>query len=793
MKLTAQHISSALNLFHKMKFPIIFIVILVIYCDAKKWLCPVNMDNAKNFRQFHCQEDSNLNRRICYSTDSFIEMILMNNSEVSELKMSQCDSIYVLRCLENYKKLNLLDISYSGYKNLDSFDLNHTHLVILNASNNELNEIPKRFFKNIPEITELDFSHNNLSNIASHCFDGANKLTKIHLANNSIANIEFNDFSQIFEYLDLRNNMLHIFNNQMFDNNRTNLKELHLEGNQMYWLPKMPKTISIYVSWKEYSALSLVHFDDEYHIILNDQIEGILTTQNGYSELHCTQRSFEKLTTFAIKPNQIKNVHDLLQCLEPSLVTLNLGGNFIGEVNSTTFSRFINLRELSLTNTHLKNFDFIILKRQINLTILDISRNNLENVKNVQMLRYFKHLKHFSIAKTQLKTATEIIHSLNSNIKSLDVSDNFVGEVDSNMFGKLSDLGSLILRNTSLKIIDVNPFDQNFGINSLDISYNDLSHLNFSTMARTLGNLQHFHAAGCQINNAIDIFKPFWSRLLTIDLSNNFVGEVTRNTFINTKFFEINLDNTNLSHFEITEHLARTTSLVISHNQLKVINFKIVLKRLKKIYVEDNNLVELVNFNRAQLPKLNTLAIANNNFWCEYLKKLMEQIKLDWPDLQLIDDPLDQKNHEDCHSKIDKQSDSNEMAETIEMVKSDIPFANGSIETMIIGFKSLVIPSVAIITIAGACFACHRCLSRETSINTYDEVPVTHNVEQIEMSTIQSEEDVEHIYAEIGPTTNPNDYAYDHLRFGLDPKPISNYHRYHNLTLLNRETLDITS
>lgn len=380
-------------------------------------------------------------------------------------------------------------------------------------------------------------------------------------------------------------------------------------------------------------------------------MEGVFPTQNGYAKFHCKQNGFPKLAGFYAGQHQIVNIHDMLQCFGSSIQILSLSENDIQYVNLTTFSRFNNLEELYLRNTNIKDFDFNTIKHLNHLKHFDISQNDLKYMKNVPALSSLVGLDYFEIADNQLKNIPETIQHLSSNVKYLDLSGNFIGEINNGMFKKFTNLEWLLLEDTNLRILNLNPFNKSTKIRYLDISYNNGAHINFSLLEEILKNVDIFYAAGCDINNVIDVMKPFWSNFSKIDLSNNFVGEVNIDTFINPRFSALNLANTNLSKFEISGNWSQFVELNISYNHLQELDFKGYSHFLEIVDVQNNDLVYLANFTRSKLPKINSLAISNNNFSCQYLTEFMVIVRSVWPDLKFIGDPFIQKHGENCHRK----------------------------------------------------------------------------------------------------------------------------------------------
>lgn len=88
--------------------------------------------------------------------------------------------------------------------------------------------------------------------------------------------------------------------------------------------------------------------------------------------------------------DEVENPAKFLHCLSPALEKLRLHGRFIGKLDSNTFSRFINLSYLDLSDTHLTDFDLSILENFNQLQLLDVSQNNLKSIGNVTLLNLFK-------------------------------------------------------------------------------------------------------------------------------------------------------------------------------------------------------------------------------------------------------------------------------------------------------------------------------------------------------------------------------------------------------------------
>lgn len=113
-------------------------------------------------------------------------------------------------CQNDEKHAKELNISYSNYGKLDSLKLNSKTLEKINVSHNRIVEIPKNFFKNTPNLIEIDFPYNSLNITDSDIFKWTNKLIKIDLSNNQLKSILNEAFVNLthLKFLDLRNNRI---------------------------------------------------------------------------------------------------------------------------------------------------------------------------------------------------------------------------------------------------------------------------------------------------------------------------------------------------------------------------------------------------------------------------------------------------------------------------------------------------------------------------------------------------------------------------------------------------------
>lgn len=578
-------------------------------------------------------------------------------SGVKRLKFRGCETDSVVNVIKQFPQITELDISYSNYESLSWLNMEMRHLDKLNASHNKLVDVPFGLFTKMPAIKEIDLSYNKFEEIKNTVFFPFGHLSWIHLSNNRISRIARDSFTNLTElaFIDLSNNKIATISGLF--RKCSNLRTIHLEHNPIngfYEIDRPPMWDAIYVSWQDSKH---IHFGapmvKQAHIIVNSGEEGLFKSSAGVFEWHFNEENLKNVETFYAEVNTIENVLSVVQYLGLSLKALHIFGNHIGHIPIDSFQHLSNLQSLILSDVNLAEFDTNLINsnNQPILMALDISSNNLKFINNAPAFVEFKNLKFLNLTGNQITDMPKIIQYLPSSIESMHLCDNFVGEIDATTFSKFKQLSKLNIKNTSLSLLREDPFELFADDLFLDISYNDLSNLNFTLLANTLSRLSSFKVAGCGITNTSEILKLLSPRVSSIDFSDNPFGEINANTFhrINQLSF-LKLRNASLSSFTITDqqHLIK---LDISNNNLK--HLEVLANDAQRIniyhfHVEGNDLTELPEFIR--LNPLRSLAISNNQFSCEYLASIVPQLKRKWSNIRFLGDPWKQKHGENCQS-----------------------------------------------------------------------------------------------------------------------------------------------
>lgn len=561
----------------KMKFSAICSVFLMLLYEANpdasnETTHCYSTESTKNSFEFNFTSADRLFHTSCENSSLWKITQDLNPDEITNVQMHGCEFATISEAISEFSNLNSLDISYSR-SNLSLEESNvikslNAKLLKLNVSHSNLVELPEKFFIKTPNITVIDFSYNLLDSIFSSIFRGANELKNLHLQHNEISYIAVGAFVYLkkLDSLDLHNNKLKKVSD-IFPI-MAKFKIIHLENNPIEIFDcnvfKLLSTlVTVLVSWQHSTQLDISCLDAQLYMRVNDRHE-LLTSTDGRNDLHCNQFSFRKLKTIKAKNSQMRNVQQIV--------------TFLGQLLES-FER------LDMRNSKLAAFDFSTLGQMKKLTYLDISNCHLKRVKYPSVLASMGFTE-FYAGGNRIQNAYEIIRFMNASIIHFSLSKNFVGKINETMLNRLQSLQSLFLSDTQLEFSASNPFGQLTSLQLLDISRNNLRHVNFTSLAPTLIKLMYLDASNAHIANAVDLVKCLGPSIWYLDLSGNSIGPLNATTFDKvTNLQELYLRDTGLSIFDSNpfEKLTMLFYLDVSKNNLNGLNFTMFQMNFKKL------------------------------------------------------------------------------------------------------------------------------------------------------------------------------------------------------------------
>lgn len=510
------------------------------------------------------------------STDTCTHDLFKSNSmEINRLEVEQLKLID--RWCVNYDddiddlfaNIRDFDISFTaGSSYLSSHNMNFKYLEKFNASHCQIEIILRGDFQSKKNLKEIDLSFNKISQFSPDTFENNVKLTMINLTNNILMRLDPGAFSKLGELkvLDISSNRLDTLDKDIFRNS-PKLEILRMEMNHFKrfdcnWFLPVENLKSLSVSLDDITELDLSCDRTLMYFDWNNASDVILRLPTVENDLRFKKDGFKNLEYFNVNGNRFQNISEILNLLGAPLKILDLSGNFLGNLESKAFEKFVNLERLSLSDTHLD---------------------------------------------TQLKVDGE-------------------SETEPT-------LSHLALSFSSLK-----------RLKSLDVSKNFLQNLNFSSLSPTLSQLTSLNIANTHLKNIADplnLLSP--SGLESLDVSQNYVGRINADTFRQfTNLQYLNVSQTHLSNFRFGTfyHQSKLRTLDISQNYLKNIDFTLFTRRFNNLTflnLEGNNLTDINSVNMLNFPKLESLGISKNQFSCHYLLEFLGR----WRNLKVIENPSD--------------------------------------------------------------------------------------------------------------------------------------------------------
>lgn len=211
------------------------------------------------------------------------------------------------------------------------------------------------------------------------------------------------------------------------------------------------------------------------------------------------------------------------------------------------------------------------------------------------------------------ENVSELIEIFGSNIHSLDLSKNYIGELNTYLFDQFFVLDELNLSETSLTKFDFDLLRNNQRLSSIDISNNKLKQLNNVELLQDHYKLEVLNLGGNQIEHVNEIIEHLNPYVKELDVSENDVGNLTATTLHKLVYLQrLNMKNTNLTlpNLNPFETLQSLMILDLSQNNLGNVNFSawsIILNNLSELALSDcriKNISEVIQYLGSSLQKL---------------------------------------------------------------------------------------------------------------------------------------------------------------------------------------------
>lgn len=242
--------------------------------------------------------------------------------------------------------------------------------------------------------------------------------------------------------------------------------------------------------------------------------------------------SFNKLTSLksadfdgSFQLSAINFSNNAISILEPSvfakhrfLSTLDLSHNKIVKLDRSLLMNNLKMQFLNIRHNPLAHFNFNIFSPNVKSIVVRLPSRSIETL-DVSCRRtnclfnrfdeedYFENLQHFNISGNQFGNLFAFFEKLGENVRTMDLSRNFVNELNGTALKKLTNLKQLRISHANLSQIEADAFDHQPKLKLLDLSYNRLGNEDTSFLFRSFLNLETLNLEGNQFT-AIDFVVP---------------------------------------------------------------------------------------------------------------------------------------------------------------------------------------------------------------------------------------------------------------------------------------------
>ena len=479
--------------------------------------------------------------------------------------------------------LENLDISFNELDKIEiKCELDYPELKNLSISGNLLKQFPVNLSK-YTKLTDLVADRNMLQDDPQNPYENLQNLENVDLTLNSYINIPI--FAPSLISLNLNFNQIE----KLTPLNLPNLRELRLAGNEI-------KEISPECSFPQLKTLDLsMNIFKEFPKLANFA-----------PTLEIINLSFNVLTSFPEDiPESITKIdvsHNKISVFETSLekninlTTLDISFNEIKNLPLLPE----NLETFNCENNQIEyNGDVVI--KMLKLQTFQCSYNNISQIPKLQ------NCKANTLILTHNKLEAINTENLGTLITRLDFTSNIIKEIPESVF-QIDKLQTLNLTNNCLTKVPDNI--KCSSITSLYISQNDISSLPLQLPV----SLITIEAIGCKFTEFPDQLTEL-NRLSYIDFSNNQISEIKR---FPPTCRHIGLSCNNLQ--TIPDIPDSVTFLDLSHNKMKELKIKGDFMMIQELDISHNNL-DVFKFENLQI--CHTMKLSHNplsHFSLDYSK-----------------------------------------------------------------------------------------------------------------------------------------------------------------------------
>ncbi|XP_077257445.1 artichoke [Temnothorax americanus] len=559
------------------------------------------------------------------------EIWLINNdlSHVAEIRS----------VLEALPRLKFLDASHNqleeipfgalrGHPTLERLHLNHNRLAFLQREtftampalrelrlkNNSLSNLLEAPFWNLPALKGLDLSENYFRHVEPRLFTNLPNLRRLDLSGNAIGLIEPESFlgTPVLEHVNISGNALSVLHPLTF-RHLTNLYELDVGLNRMLEVvPGLPKDIEhLYMPKNRIVTLPTVSSQD----LALPALRSLDLSSNGIERIPPgVLADLPNLRKLNLGYNALRLLDDGVFDGLTGLEQLDLRCNRLVTLHGRSFRPLKSLMDVNLRGNRVEVLRPDIFQENTRLQRVDLSRNNLAQIPHATFTNT-RDLRELYASHNTLTELPGSLHGLTA-LRVLDLSFNKLNILSPETLSSLSSLLELKLVRNHIRELREGAFDGLPRLSLIDLENNDLRVIERNAI-RALPELQAVRLGRNRLQSIPSGAFTELPLLQSAELQENRIQEIASNAFINVPhLLFLNLSHNHLPDLEYVglEGLRSLEVLDLSYNRLSRVSSDSLaaMEWLVELKMDNNRICAVHGSPFDDMPRLRVLSLRSN-------------------------------------------------------------------------------------------------------------------------------------------------------------------------------------
>jgi len=436
---------------------------------------------------------------------------------------------------------------------------------LLKLDRSGVGDVESGAFLGVFDLTDVDVRHNHISgSVDSGTFAVDTQLNSLNVSDNDIESVSSDAFELVgglsLRDLRLAGNRLRTLPDRVFAN-LTGLEHLDLSGNQLANLTQ-PLFNDLLALQRLFLANNRISSLDPTLFNSLQSLDHLTLDNNELTSLPASVFSqLALLRILTLQGNRLSSVHsNVFPAQNPSLETLKLDRNRITDLIQVETSSLSSLMTLTLAGNRLKAIPVGYFDGFSNMTVLDLSRNNISSALDESSFEGLTSLSSLNLSSNNIPSISA--RTFGTTLRTLDLSKNDLDHYDvaSGVFENAINLTNLYLRSNGFRRVNRGVFKNIPSLENLVLSDNGITSLNLGYF-ENLPNLRR------------------------LDLSKNEIY-YSSSQFVNTA---------QLSHVDLDENRLSTMPVNVMNNLLNPWNFTLAHNRIAKLEVLQSTSIDMLN------------------------------------------------------------------------------------------------------------------------------------------------------------------------------------------------------